>query len=363
MKIIITYASAGAGHLKAAEAIYDYLKVSRPETDVKIVDILEKSNVIFKLSHSRGYPFLVNHLLYLWLLLFWVTSFKPIHSSVRAILSLISKLSTADFSDFLIRESPDVVISTHFLSSEISCYLKQKGRIKSRLITVITDFGVHPYWICKGTDIYITASGFTKEKLVREGVEEARIKDFGIPINAKFLKSYDENGLLQKFNLKGNRFTVLIATGSFGIGPIEEIVDLLHQEAQVLVVCAKNTKLYQRLKKKNYPGAVVMGFVDNIEELMSISDIIITKPGGLSISESLAMDLLPIFIAPIPGQEMENIRVLSHYGIGIYPRKLGMIKDLILDFKKYPEKLNSIKKLIAKIKKPYAAQDIANVIC
>jgi processive 1,2-diacylglycerol beta-glucosyltransferase len=177
------------------------------------------------------------------------------------------------------------------------------------------------------------------------------------------LEKYEKAALYSKLGLRQDKFTALITTGSFSIGPIEKIIDLLYKDVQLLVVCAHNKRLYKNLKDKNYPGVSVFGFVDNVQELMAISDIIITKPGGLTISESLAMNLTPIFITAIPGQETENIKVLRSSGIGIYERNASKIKDIILDFKDHPDKLHSIKENIKKLKKPHATEELCHALC
>jgi len=363
MKIIITYASCGAGHLRAAQALYHYFKENSSGQDIEIVDILEKTQPFFKNSYRYGYPFLVNHALWLWGFAFWITRVKYLKAITRGITSLINRLNNTDFADFLIRSQPDFVISTHFLPSEITAYLKKIKRLKSRLVTVITDFGVHPFWIADDTDMYIAASVFTKEQLIRQGVGEGKIKVLGIPIEASFLKQYDKGALFKRFDLEPDKFTVLIVTGSFGIGEIEKAVELLYQEAQILVVCARNQVLYASLKKKGYPGLKVFGFIDNIQELMAVSDIIIAKPGGLTIAESLAMDLVPIFITSIPGQETENAAFLTRKSIGINIKEITSIKDVVLDFKNHPDKLKNIRERIRQEKKPFAARDLYDVIC
>ena len=362
IKVIVTYASAGAGHFKAAQAIYNYLKEERKELDVKIVDALQYSTPLLRLSYARGYPFLVKYLRVAWKGLFWVTRLKLLRPLSRKIASFLNRINTPELADFLTKENPDYIISTHFLTSEISASLKRCSRTNARLITVITDFGVHPFWVSGGTDLYITASESSKELLIAEGVKPENIRPFGIPVNPVFLQHYDRDELAAKFGLSEDKFNVLIVTGSFGIGPIEEIVGLLHSQTQLLVVCARNHRLYKRLKKKNYPQCLVFGFVDNIQELMAVADVIITKPGGMSISESLVMDLLPVFISPIPGQETENVRVLAKAGIGVYPRKASDIRKLILELKEGPDKLRKIKAGIAVFKKPYAVRDISDVI-
>lgn len=363
MKILITYASAGAGHFKAAQALYDYLKINYPAVEVRCVDILEKSNALFRFFYKWGYSFLIKEVRILWRCSYWITDFKLLRPLTRSIASIIDRKNTKSFACLLIEDDPDFIISTHFLTSGISASLKRAKRINSKLISVITDFGVHQFWISAGTDIYVVASGFTKEQLMLQGIKQNSIKEFGIPIETKFLKPFDKDHLYEKFGLEKNKFTVLMMTGSFGLGPLEEIVNALYHDVQVMVVCASNRELYARLRKRNLSGVKIFGLVDDAQDLMAVSDIIITKPGGLSIAEILAMELVPIFISAIPGQETINIKVLEEYGIGVTRRYINDIRDTVLDYRDHPEKLEKIKENIRVIKKPFATRDLCDAVC
>ncbi len=363
MKIIITYVSAGTGHRRAAEAIYNYFKENCPGHDLKIIDVLQKTNFIFSRLYGYGYLFLVNHARWLWHFCFWLASIKFLRPATIIVNSFINRLNAKNFFDFLIQEKPDVVISTHFLPSEIVIYLKKIKKIDSKLVTVITDFGIHPFWILNGTDMYIAASAFTKEQLILKGVPENIVKDLGIPIDSKFLKKYEKITLCKKFDIEPDKFTVLISTGSSGIGQIEQIVGSLYKEVQILVVSAHNKVLFATLKKKSYPKVKVFGFIENMQELMAVSDMIITKPGGLTISESLAMGLLLIFITAIPGQETENAKILANNAIGINVKDVTLIRDIVLDFRDHPDKLRGIKEKINELKRPFAVRELCNVIC
>lgn len=363
MRIIIAYASAGAGHFKAAEAIYDYFRRQHKDIDVKIVDALEKAGVLFRSSYTFGYSFLINHAVFLWRWAFLATHLRFLRRFTKPVASLVERLNTKAFGIFLEKENPDFIIATHFLPPAIAAYLKKKGKIKSRLITVITDFGIHAFWISAGTDTYVVASDYTKELLMSEGIGERNIKVLGIPVHSKFLRRYEREALCRELAIEKNKFTILILTGSFGIGPVEETVDLLYREVQILVVCAKNKGLFKRLRDKNYPNVAVFGFVENIQELMAVSDLIITKPGGLSISELLAMELVPVFISAIPGQETENIEAMKRYGIGISAGNAAEIREIVLDYFLHPDKLGLAKEKVRAIKKPFATSELYDVIC
>jgi processive 1,2-diacylglycerol beta-glucosyltransferase len=228
---------------------------------------------------------------------------------------------------------------------------------------VITDFQVHPFWINQGTDTYVVASSFTKKILISEGIKETMIWDFGIPIDDKFTKDYRKEELCNRSCTDSKKFTILVVTGSSGIGPIKDIVDLLHENMQILVVCAGNKSLFKKLNELNYENVKVFGFVNNMQELMAISDVIVTKPGGLSIAELLATELVPVFISAIPGQETGNIEALKSYGIGYEIKDIREIKRVLLDYKEHPEKLRELKDKIKKIKKPNATQELCNAIC
>lgn len=363
MKVFIVHASAGAGHLKAAQAVYNHLKENYKDIDAKLIDVLDQTNALFRFNYKWGYSWLIKSIPLLWQWAFWVTYSRPLRIIIRPLASLVNKLNTGKFRRLLIKENPDFIISTHFLSSEIAVYLKNSKKISSKVITVITDFGVHPFWLSKGTDVYIAASGFTKKLLLSEGVEEPRIRELGIPIDVKFLKNYSKADLCGKLGVGADKFTVLIMTGSFGIGPIREIVDLLYKDVQILVVCARNKKLYIDLKAKNYQNVKVYDFIDNIHELMAVSDMIVTKPGGLSISELLAMELVPVFISPIPGQETANIDALKSYGVGERADNAPDIEAIVLHYKEHQEDLARVKEKIRKIKKPFAARELCDAVC
>jgi processive 1,2-diacylglycerol beta-glucosyltransferase len=362
MKVLITYASAGAGHRRAAEAIYDYLISNRKDIEAELVDILTFTNPFFRFCYNYGYPFLVHYARWLWGFFFRVSEFSLTRKLSRRCAILVNYLSCRKFLSFLIRKKFDFIISTHFLNSELAATLKLKNRIKSKLITVITDFGVHPFWISCGTDLYVVASELTKDKLLNIGVSEQQIRVFGIPFSPNFAKVQNRMQLAAKFGIDGNKFTVLIMTGSFGSGPLEKITENLYKEAQILVVCAENKRLFKSLSKKSLKNVQVFAFVNNTEELMGLSDVIITKPGGLSIAELLNMELLPIFISAIPGQEEENIKALSAYGLGFLPTDIRQIRELVLELRDNPQKLQSLKRNIANIAKPFACQEIASVI-
>ncbi len=362
MKVLITYVSAGAGHRRAAEAIYNYLKNNRKDLTLELADILPFANPFFRFCYNFGYPFLVHYAVWLWGFFFWLTEFKLTSWFSRQGALIGNYLGCRKFVTYLIEEKFDYIISTHFLNSELVANLKLRNKIQAKLITGITDFGVHPFWVSKGTDLYVVASGSTKNKLLSMGVVEQKIQSSGIPFSPSFVKTQNKAQLAEKLRIDRNKFTVLVITGSFGVGPLEQIAESLRGEAQVLVVCAKYKKLFNRLKKRNLENVNVFGFVDNTEELMACAQVIITKPGGSTITEVLIMELPVIFINAIPGQETANVEALAEYSIGVSPKSIEEIKNYVLDLKNNPQKVEELRRRIRKIQKPFACEELASVI-
>ncbi len=362
MKVLIVHASAGAGHRRAAEAIYNYLKENSPDLELELLDALDKTNAVFKFDYTKGYSFLVRYAVRLWYWAYRATEYKFLRPVSRRVSRTINCINSQRLIRYFLSAKPEVIISTHFLPSELAADLKRAHKLDSRLITVITDYGVHPFWISPGTDIYVAASDFTKDRLIKEGVEAEKIKVLGLPFDPKFLRHFDRRVICHKLGIDHKKFTVLLMTGSFGTGPLEEIAESLAKDCQVLVVCAGNKKLFSRLNKRNLENVKVFGFISNTEELMAASQVIVTKPGGSTITEVLIMELPPIFISAIPGQETANVEALAQYGIGISPKSLREIKEIVLDLKNNPQKIEALRLKIREIQKPLACKELASVI-
>ena len=363
MKIIVTYASCGAGHFKAAQALYDCLCKRLLTDEVSLVDILDYSTWPFRAGYTSGYAWLVRSVRWIWSLGFWFTEARLTKYLTRAIASSLDHLNTRAFARFLIKEDPDVIVCTHFVPAQIATDLKQEAKIHSRLITVVTDFGAHRFWISQCTDLYVVACEFAHAQLIEEGIREDRIKELGIPVHEKFTEKFNRKALCRQFGINDEACTVLLMTGSFGIGPLEEIVEILHEEVQVLVVCAANRKLHKRLERKRYPKVRVFDYVENIQDLMAVSDILVTKPGGLSISEALTMEVVPVLIDPIPGQEVYNSHELKRQGVGFQPAHISEIRDIVLTLKNNPAQMEHAKAKLRHYRKPNATRNICDAIC
>ena len=360
MKILLVHASAGAGHFKAAEAIFDGVK-KHTSHQATLIDGLNYSNPLFEQSYRKGYFFMISKVPLLWGIVFGFLDLPMIQPLMRIGRRIYNKLNTGKLHRYLKEEQFDVIISTHFMSTEVACALKRKGVIKSKVITVVTDYEAHRIWLSRGGDVFAVASDWTKKQVMSCGVGEDKIVVTGIPTNEKFSEEKDIAALKEKIGVKPDMFTVLMATGSFGIGPIEAIIEAC-AGFQIVVVCGHNKNLFEKLSAQKKQGLIVCGLVDNMHELMAVSDVMVTKPGGLSVSEALVSKLPMIFFSAIPGQETNNVKVLKEYGIGF---KSSNINDIVGELKRLESSKEEFEQAVLstqKLARPNAVADIISLI-
>ncbi|MCR4336900.1 MAG: hypothetical protein NUV91_03755 [Candidatus Omnitrophica bacterium] len=356
MKILVIHATAGAGHRKAAEAVHHgfVTKTSHPTT---IIDALDYTSPFYKKAYSQTYTFLISYLPWVWGAIFELIDQPALVPIVRWIRRCQNALVGRKLCQYLIHEQFDCIVSTHFFPNEVVSALKKEKKISSKLISVVTDFDVHTIWLGSGVDYYAVACEWTKEKIKTFGISDEKIFVSGIPTHETFQEFYQKEIIRQKLGLVEDAFTVLVATGSFGIGPIEQIVDSF-KDVQILVLCGHNQSLYERLKRKESRLIHVYPLVRNMHEMMSASDVMVTKPGGLSIAEALVKGLPLIFFNAIPGQETNNVKVLSHHGVGLMPKSVEHIVQAIQSLRDSSEHFDTAVQKIKTLARPDAVETI-----
>ena len=368
-KILIVYGTAGIGHKKAALAVKAAFDEMKPaDAQVAIIDSLDYTNPFFKKAYLDTYLFMVNKLPTFWGLSYYLTDNFFVNLVVSKMRRINNWLNSGPFRKYLIETKPDVIVSTHFFASEIIAVMKKKGELDSRLITVLTDYRIHSWWVSEPTDIYVVGGEGAREDLIGTWkVDPSGIKVFGIPVEPVFSKPLDRRGILAKAGLQDGVFTVLVIGGGFGVGPIENIIKIISsipQTVQIIAICGHNETLVKELealKPTLKDRLSVLGFVNNVYEYMASADVLISKSGGITSTESMARDLPLIVIAPIIGQETRNSDYLTSEGAAVKIDKPYELKAVLEDLVSHPEKLGRMRDAIARIKKPRACYDVAQL--
>jgi processive 1,2-diacylglycerol beta-glucosyltransferase len=330
MRILIATLTAGAGHLAAAAALEETWRKLRPKDEIEKVDLLKFVNPLQRKLFSDGYVKLADRAPELWGFMFEKTDDVGFAKKVGKIRRLFPSLSRTRFGRYLKQFRPDVALCTHPLAVEMLGHLKAKDPKFAIFVTsIVTDFEAHIMWMEDCVDLYCVAAEETKARLVARGVSSKNVIVTGIPISAKFSSKIDRDSIRKNYHLKENVPVMLVLSGGFGMGPVAEILtelDKVSRDIQTIVVAGRNEELQKKLSRKKYiHPTTILGFSSNMHELMSVADVIVTKPGGLTTSESLAMGK-PLFILnPIPGQEAANSDFLLEHGAA---GKANRVEDL-----------------------------------
>ena len=367
-RVLILSASSGAGHTRAAQAIERAFAERRAAREIRHVDTLDYTNQLFRNLYSKAYIDVVNRAPEVmgWL---YDQFDKPWKNERRRL--AFDKLNTRPFVRMLRDYRPDITICTHFLPAEIMSWLKAKRRITSPHAIVVTDFDVHAMWLCHHYDRYFVALDETRAHLEKLGIDPARITVSGIPIDPLFCERRNKLKMLDKHGLSRDRVTILVSAGGFGVGSMERLLASLlelRHAAQVIAVCGRNQQLKKRVEKlvstRSDGNATVrvLGFTNEMHELMAASDILLGKPGGLTTSEALANGLVLVIVNPIPGQEERNSDHLLEEGVAIRCNNLPVLSykiDRLLDD---PEKFSSMKASAQRLARPRAAHEIVDTL-
>jgi processive 1,2-diacylglycerol beta-glucosyltransferase len=358
-------ASVGAGHLRAAQAVELALRQTVPQASVKNVDVLELTNVAFRRLYGKAYLDLVNRAPHV-LGYFYDLLDKPRSSHRRSdrLRLAIEKLNLRAFSRFLQEEPCDLVINTHFLPAEIIASLRKKEKLTVPQVTATTDFETHRLWVNEPCEHYFTATEEGAEYLYHWGVPRGQATATGIPIHPVFSEAKDHAACLAKHGLKGDRPIVLQLAGGFGVGPIEKLYRALLEveiPLEVVVIAGRNEKVRAQLDAVDPPArhhAKVMGFTADIDELMAVTDLVVSKPGGLTTSETLARGAAMVIVHPIPGQESRNSDYLLENGAAIKVNNLATLPYKVSALLREPQRLARLKDNARRLGRPRAAFDV-----
>ncbi len=383
MKILIFYASYGGGHLNAAKSINDYIISNYPSYDVELIDCMKYVNKTIEKLTTAAYREMAKKAPWAWGKIYSDSQKGPLaHLSSRS-----NKIMAIKLLRLLREKQPDVIISTHPFGSQMCSYLKRKNKITAKIATIMTDFSPHDQWLVghKFTDYFFVANDKMKNYLISKGIAENKVFVTGIPISNRFLKTYNKKEILDTYNLSEDKFTVLFfGGGEFGLGKTKtaEIFESFVQESlkekiQIIAIAGKNPKMKASFKEIVSKYSVnttttnttditnnvkILEFTNQVPELMSISDLVVTKPGGLTTSESLASHLPMLIINPIPGQEEENAEFLEDKGIAIWLRKNDDSKLIIENLLADNKKLNLMKENTKLLARPHSTETICKMI-
>ncbi len=346
-RLLITYASYGSGHKSVAEYVEDYFKEHSNDFDIKVIDVIDYGNIIAKLNvkmFNLNFKFQNN---FSSTIGYEISDNKVVTAPYKEVASILFKTK---LKEDILEFNPDILISTHFLGSIIMGMINKKYNVNTKIITILTDYASHSMWLRnhKRENAFIVSNDIVKKELIKFGIPENKIYPFGIPLSSRF-KNIDKNTdkIKYKYNIKNKNLTFLFFGGgslgaTFTYTYLKQILKL-NLPINIIFVSGKNVKLQNKcnfyIKENNIKNITVLGFTKDISNLLNIADVVITKPGGLSVTEALEMKTPMILIPGNGGQENHNARFITKNKFGIYARNSYILAKKV-------EKLVSNPKLI-----------------
>lgn len=369
-KVIVFYASYGGGHLSAARSIKEYIENNYPNVDSELIDCVKYINKALEKVTTKAYSEMAKKVPQAWGHIYKGADKGPISK----ISTTSNKVMAIKLKKLLDEKQPDLVICTHPFASQMCSYLKRKGKTNVKIATVLTDFAIHNQWTIghEYTDYFFVSHLGMKKDLINEGVLEEKIYATGIPLSNKFLLEYDKSEILESFGLSPEKRTVLFfGGGELGLGKTHTFnifkSFVKNDNIQIVAIAGKNPKMKEHFEnyveemgKEN--SVKILEYTDKVAQLMSISDLVVTKPGGLTTTESLASGLPIVVINPIPGQEEENAEFLEKNKLAIWIRKGDNVENILNDLFSTPSKMQEMKVNARLMAKKYSTRDICEIL-
>ncbi|MGV8145427.1 MAG: MGDG synthase family glycosyltransferase [Alkaliphilus sp.] len=365
-KLMIMTASIGFGHDKAAETVKAKIEEKDKNIEIEIIDFMDIIQPHISKLIKNTYLKMIHTLPSWYSLLYSAT--KNIKSQNKVI-NLANYHINKDIVELLKKAKPDMVLFVNPMTSNIVPSLMKKGKIEIRKATLITDYAMHKGWLNDEIDCYFVGRRELEEEILKASANKPEIHVTGIPIEDKFMSEVRKNDIAKEYNLDIEKPTILVMGGGLGLGSIKEtimMIDEIESPMQTIVAVGKNEKLKKALHEIDFRhdhAVIILGFCDNVHELMSISNILISKSGGLTMTEATCKRLPVLIIDPIPGQEVINAKYFDRLGTAKYIKDIKNLKlEIINLFFVNPKRREKMTKMCDEVMKPEAANMISEII-
>ena len=367
-RILILSVPAGAGHTRAAEAIRTCAADTHCGLITEHLDATRYLSWPLRKAYVDWYIALLKHAPGLWGQLYHLTNRKPQDSLLHAIRRSLEGIGADPFVEAIESFDPDVIICTHFLPAEFLSQLKARHRLDVPVWVQVTDFDLHQMWVQPNMSGYFAPNEEVARHMQERGISADAIRITGIPIMKAFSEPLARQICAAELGIAHDKTTILLMGGGAGIGDLAKTAKMLldlHHDFQLIVIAGKNKALLEDLQKlaSHYGGRLVpQGYTQHVERLMACSDLVITKPGGLTTSECLAMGLPMIVNDPVPGQEECNANYLLEAGVAMKASDWSTLAYRVEYLMGHPEKLLEMRNRARAIARPDAARTVIDTV-
>lgn len=367
-KLMVLSVSSGAGHVRAADAICSQVAASHAHVATRHIDVMDFSSAPLRKVYTELYIAMINSFPSLWHQIYHRTDCSGSNGLFDRIRRAMEQASVTRLLKEIDSVRPDAIVCTHFLPAEILARMRRNGRLNCPVWVQVTDFDVHRMWVHSGITGYFAGNEEVAYRLRDKGVLSDAIRVTGIPVMAEFGCTPDRAACAAELGIDPARMTVLLMGGGAGLGKLEQTAErLMHldRDIQLIVMAGRNLAAlaHLRLLERRFPGRLVAhGYNSHVAKLMACSDLAITKPGGLTVSECLAMGLPMILYQPIPGQEERNADYLLEQGVALKASDAATLEYRLIDLLQHPGRLASMRNRAKALGRADAARDVVETV-
>ena len=366
--LLILSGPMGSGHARAAEAIKAWANIEYPDLKVTHINIAECMSWFSRKIYDKYYIDLINYLPSIWRYIYRTTDTPPATSKVDTLLRWLRKNTAKKVIRRVKEVNADYIICTHFMPAEYLNIVKKNGKLKTPVATVITDFDLHWIYVKKHLDYFFVSNDEVAYRLAEREIPDEKIHVTGIPIFPNFSSCYSKDKLRDEFWLKKDKITFLLMSGGAGVGAIDKISEYLlsHSDTiQIIAMAGRSEELLASLQEivKKYPNRILpVAFTKEMPKYLATCDIVVTKPGGISVSECLAMKKPVIIMNPIAGHEERNADYLLEQSVALKAYDEASLLFKYKLFLKESHRLEFMNEMVEKNSKPYAGLNILKVV-
>lgn len=362
--ILLLSVSAGAGHVRAAEALRATAALRHPGLTVRHLDVLEVVPRLFKRLYADSYLTIINRHPAFWGYLYHASDRSKPDGTLARLREALERLNTRALVKRIRELSPRLIVCTHFLPAQLLARLRRLGDLSAPTWVVVTDFDVHLLWVHAGLSGYCVASDEVAWRLRERGIGDTPVRVTGIPIDPAFAAMPPRAACAAELGLDPARRTVLAMSGGHGVGNLLGVAQRILAvpgDHQVVAMAGRNQELLAELRALGaaHPGRLAaQGFTRTPERLMACADLAVGKPGGLSTSECLAIGLPMLVVSPIPGQEERNSDHLLEHGAALKAHDAAGLEHRMRRILAEPGLLPRLAANARAIGRPQAAADV-----
>lgn len=367
MQVLILTVSAGYGHTATARSIEQ--RLAERGISAECIDVYQYVNKLISETIDKSTALYAKYTPEVYRLIYQYLDSGSIDERFNLV-SFINALCTYRFEKLLRELNPDFIICTHVFAAQLVHELKRKGRCRAELLGICTDYTIHPYWETVSTmDYFVIASEALIYRALKKGIRRETIYPFGIPVHPKFYRASDKQQARQKLGFSPDSRVVLLMGGGLGYGLVDDEAGKIlsvRQQIELAVVCGNNQRQraeFERMRDKlPFAKIHVYGFVDNVHEMMDAADILVSKPGGLTVTEALLKGLPMVAINPIAGHEERNLEFLLNQGACVRAEKTFPVDEAIAMLLSDARRVEDMKRRIACLARPDAGKNLTDFV-